>query len=649
MCKKVVMWALLGLLLSAPAFAGRGGLVYHEVQIRDELGRPVTDITTVTVYAPSTTSAATIYKDRARNDAITQAMTTSSTNTTLSNGSFYWWGPDGWDYTISDGTNTHTNGGHNSLTASDSYLIFPSYLQSISSTTYTDAQTATFGTGADFVLQGGATADRFTVTPTTTDETPDWYFGANTTGMDVRFFPATSADYMEWDADAEVLEFVGTSIGLDDDSDIFFGSGDDWSMTSDTAKHLDILPLTGDESYILNVGADSAGADVYFFAATSGDYFLWDASDEAVEIVGGNLQVDDGNIALDDGDQLLFGTTLGTGDFSISDESDVLLITQVADGTGEVAFSADGEGMDITFYTDTASSYIKIDENGQTNGSMVFEATDLHMMDGDFIIFGDGSDFTIDSSTAKQLDIVGANTDETDAVHIGVDSAGIDLSLHGATASDILLWDASEDYLHMIGDKVLFTLAEAAAANVFKVDCTGASGDTDVIQLETTDGGIMLLADGDTEGDISLDAEDDITITAAGDLVLAVTGTFDAGGAMLDNLQITTEVVSGTTDELTAAQSGNIIIYTQTGGACTVTLPELTAAGLWYILVDADPVAGEDLVIDPEGDGTINGDTAGNSITCATDIDGQAILICGTAADTWYAILLGGSAAWTEE
>jgi len=420
-------------------------------------------------------------------------------------------------------------------------------------------------------------------------------------------------------------------------------------MTSDTAKHLDILPLTGDESYILNVGADSAGADVYFFAATSGDYFLWDASDEAVEIVGGNLQVDDGNIALDDGDQLLFGTTLGTGDFSISDESDVLLITQVADGTGEVAFSADGEGMDITFYTDTASSYIKIDENGQTNGSMVFEATDLHMMDGDFIIFGDGSDFTIDSSTAKQLDIVGANTDETDAVHIGVDSAGIDLSLHGATASDALLWDASEDYLHMIGDKVLFTLAEASAANVFKVDCTGASGDTDVIQLETTDGGIMLLADGDTEGDISLDAEDDITITAAGDLVLAVTGTFDAGGAMLDNLQITTEVVSGTTDTLTAAQSGNIIIYTQTGGACTVTLPELTAAGLWYILVDADPVAGEDLVIDPEGAGTINGDTAGNYIKCENDRDGEAILICGTAADTWYTIAFGSSTVWTEE
>lgn len=379
-----------------------------------------------------------------------------------------------------------------------------------------------FGDDLDFTMTSDSTAV-FKLASLATDESAIVHIGADQAGIDVRFYPATTAEYMEWDAGNEALEFVGTEIHLDDASILEIGTGKDFTVYSDTATVLEFDPAAaGNEirfgtantdAVVLTWYSDSSGDTVVFdeenimvefedvtlalgdstpilFGDTIGTgdismqavgtalvidgviagtgsvtignddddiLFKWFAETASAfwQFTGDQLQADGAAgtaaLALGDGDAILFGDTLGTGDFSISDASDILLITQVSDGVGAVAFSADSEGMDVKFYTDTASSYILIDEDGRTNGSMVFEATDLHMMDGDFVVFGDGADFTIDSSTAKNLDIIGASSDESDIINIGADTTGVDMKWFASTTTDTVLWDASDEALEFVG------------------------------------------------------------------------------------------------------------------------------------------------------------------------------------------------------
>lgn len=492
------------LIFSGSLLAQTGGLVYHEVQIEDEFGRDVTDITSVSIYAPGTTNTQTIYKDAALSLEITQPMTTTSTNTTLSSGKFYWYGADGWDFTVTDGTNTHGNYGHNSLNSSMGKIIFPSYLQSISSTTYSDAQTATFGSDSDFVLQGGLTGDRFTVTPHATDESAAWWFGANTSGVDVFFYAATTGDYVQWDADDEAVEWVGAQAHFDDDSDIQVGSDKDWTIDSETTKVLDFTPLAGDESYIINIGADEAGADLKLFASTSGDYLLWDASDEALEAVGAQIHLDDdsplylgstaGDIKLQfdgsdflidasttdeamkigdtttgfdvhyyfegagefltdyDGDfidltddmDLRFGTGASSnGDFQISSgATNILAIEQVVADTGTMTIGADDTDIPLTWYAETSGAELLL-----TGNTATFDGMSLRLNDDDALYFGDSGEafkFEYDEDGTDNLLVTAAAAN--DAVQFGDGTTATDVIFQStADASAQVQFDASGD------------------------------------------------------------------------------------------------------------------------------------------------------------------------------------------------------------
>ena len=429
------------------------------------------------------------------------------------------------------------------------------------------------------------------------------FVGGTTTG-DVTI-TGSAADILFDVSDDELM--------FQDDAELSFGDTADIVIAYDNTS----LNILGDNKDI-RFGADGVGPNVTFFTEAGSSLIVVDEDLNA-------LTFDAADIGMGEGDEIKFGDALGTGDMSISCTSNVLLVTQVADGTGSVVFSADGEGMDVTWFGDTAGSDMTWDENANTNGALILDAADIELGDADFIQFGDGADFVIHSTTGKQLQITGANTDETDEVHIGVDSAGVDLSLHGATASDALLWDASEDYLHMIGDKALFTLAEAGAANVFKVDATGAAGsEIDLIVLETSDGGIQLLADGDDEGDIDIDAEDNITITAADTITLSGATTIATG------ILTPSEVVTAT-NEIEITESGTVYALT-TATEFVTTLPTAaTSAGVTFKFIlgaapaDADFTIVTDtledllygMVLEAETDTTEDGPTiqTGDTIT----------------------------------
>ena len=444
-----------------------------------------------------------------------------------------------------------------------------------------------FGDSSEFVLEYDENGDDdlVLVAATANDQ---FCVGDGTTGTDfvcVSSAGTTTTHAVWFDASGNTNEGIW-KFGNDD-------HGMDVEFYGETASQLVTWDHSADTWYF---GDDAEGIDVYFNADTTGDYWLWDESDEALEGVGVQIH-------LDDDSDLQFGTDK---DFSVySDTADTLEFDPATAGNGILLGTAYNDAVDVTWYGDTNGDTVAFDEE---NCEVLFTDIDLQLDDAAKLIFGTGDDITVYSDTA-------------DTLTIDAGAAGDTLEL-GAAYDDAfdVVWYGDVD-----GDTVTFT--EETCEVIFED-----------ITLTMQDDTTITFGDGD---DITVEYDEDGTDT------LLITGNTFVSGTFGSSL--VTEVVAGTADTLTAAQSGSVLIYTQTGGACTVTLPEATAAevGVYYWIVDANATGAVDLKIDPEGAGTINGAAAGNYVENQTDADGCAALIVCTAADTWYTIYT--PSAWAEE
>ena len=86
-------------------------LTKKQISIVDEFDRPVTSITSITVQDVGTSDSKSIYKDKEGQTAITNPITTSSTNTTLVQdaGLFYFWSHlPTFKLVVTDGTASRT-------------------------------------------------------------------------------------------------------------------------------------------------------------------------------------------------------------------------------------------------------------------------------------------------------------------------------------------------------------------------------------------------------------------------------------------------------------------------------------------------------------------------------------------------------------
>ncbi len=413
-----------------------------------------------------------------------------------------------------------------------------------------------------------------------------------------------------------------------------------------------------------NVGQIQLGAtnsmDLKILGSTNTDIALFDAS-------AGMLILDSYPIALGDGDAILFGDTLGTGDFSITDTSDVLVITNVVDGTGTVGFGAAGTGIDVAFHGDAGSGLMTWDENQNTNGALVFNNADIELGDADLINWGDSDDFSM-TATNQAFTFGTLTSDETSAWNFGANTDGDDVKLFGATTSEYWLWDASADSILPVCGNALYTMTDAEA-NQFKVNATGAVAGI-AIQLETTSGGIHLLADHATNGDITLDAEDDIILITTGQLTITNTDAVQISGA-LTVAGVTTlngtlvgdgattvvgtlpllEAFTGADNVLTIAESGTVFTNTADGDGSLHTLPEAsTALGMNFTFV---VTAAQTLTINPK-DATdqIQGLTnaAGDAISSAAV--GDSITLTSVDANIWAVTACnnsnGNADAWVD-
>lgn len=536
--KKLTIILMLALLIS-PVLARNTSDVFHEVQVVDELGNDVTDITSVTILNPgSTVGSPTIYRDRNRQNTITQPMTTSSTNTTLSNGRFSWYGPSNWDFTITDGTNIANNADHRDRTASEGTLVFPSYLTSISTTTYTDAQSATFGTTDSAQLQYIAgTAFRFTPSsdgiifqvgvPSGNQFDTVFLVGGGTDGLTIDEGAAT----LVWTGGAASLNNSGsgaTNIGVGSTGAISIGDSASgvWSIDGTTTG-----TINADDS----IGITTSGA----------------AADITVDALVGSVIVDGGEAAAD---AVIIRATGAAGGIDITSLADIDITT-----TGTA-----GEDISLT----------------NTGGSIVVTATEAI----------------------------------ADAIGL-ISTGGVDIT--AAATFDI--------DLTATGGKCLVVASEAAA-DQFKVDATGTVAGN-AINLETTDGGVLINADGAANGDIELNSADDMTMTVAGDYTLAVTGSTVLPNDVL--LKTTTAILDTEMDnlaatpiELVAAVAGNTIEFVSAIYALD-----------WATTAWTEPSAPDDLVIRFEN-------TTGRIVSALLDATGFATatedtvaFVDGTVAD----------------
>lgn len=597
---------LILVLLFSTASARDTGLVYHEVQVVDEVGRPVTDISSVEIYLPDTTTNQVIYADRGQNLVITIPMTTGSANTTLSNGTFSWYGQDGWDFSITDGTNISTNATHRTRTASEHRLVFPSYLTSITTVALLDGQTMTYGTSSDWVAESGTVSDRMTWTPATTS-TSAFYIGNASFTADLNLF-GDGGFHVIWDASEDTLELLDNVV-------LAVGTGDDYTITHNGSA----TTITG--AYTTS-GIVTHSVDVIFDGTNDA---LWDDSEST-------FQFNDNTVAG-------FGNTGAAPDVEMTWDTDSWnWIPSASDTDLEVGSAADG--FDWHYFFEDAGEFF-----------WDYDGDFINLTDDMDIRFGTGAssdgDFQISSSSANLLTI-GQIVAGTGSVAVGVDDAGLDWTFFGDTTAIFSMWDTSANFWHYEGQAVVFefegvtadgnettlsvtdptadvvyTLPDAGAGTYSLMSSTLATnapgiansvtgGTNQLIYEGTADGFETIVTANDATADATLAFPDD-----SGDVVYAPEGVVDyAAGA--GALPITHAVIT----------------YESTGGAEALTLADGKPGQLLQVNHDTDG-----------GNGVITPATALGYTSIDLADDGDMVTFMFVDTQGWIIIGTAGNAA----
>ncbi len=431
-----------------------------------------------------------------------------------------------------------------------------------------------------------------------------------------------------------------------------------------------------------NINIDtSAGAMV--LTSIGGDITL-DASDSSIVIRGTE---ESATAIVIDADGTVGGITLdyGTGNFVVTGTGVSADFTLDAD-----LISIDGTGASNITFTNGADEDVTISTAGAADHSLIITTTGTAADSLQITTTAGGMDITNGGASGEDLDIDGVlsavtiNSDEatTDAIDISASAGGITmastavasawthvatgtddnltLSVTGATASSLVLSSsgtgadaidinataggididisggvATEDFAVTTDTSITF-IATEAVADQFSVDAQGTVIG-DAISLDTTDGGIMLDADGGSNGDIELNAASDISLVAAG--IITFTGAMYPAG-------IITETISANDTMDTAADVGTLILVDT--AAVVILLPGV-ATGLeyWVMNIGAD---GTEIHVDTNASDKILGGCGFTALddgdritnTGATANKGDYVRLRYGTAVGWYIVEMNG-------
>lgn len=506
MFRKSIILILFALLLNT-AWAVQP---YHEVQVVDETGAKVTTITSVSIYAPDSTTDAVIYMDRGEQNTITIPMTTSSTNTTLSDGLFYWYGPDGYNFSITDGSNIANNADHRARTSSEGRLFFPSYLTAISSTTYTDAQSATFGTGGDWVLRGGNVANQMSFTPIADNSNFIIGVSGTTLNSDFNVYVGTALG-LKLDAGDPSLTWDGGAVLVNHDSNFNVGINTGTSTGNSTIGSSTSGTVAIDTTAGITVNADDSiavttSAGTIDIDSTGGDFGI-DATDKSVLIDAGESATDamiiqatgaaggvelisgTGDITLDSGDDIFLEADTGVGDV-------ISIVNTQGTAAGAILIQANAAGGDLNLDSvlgrieieaeeDVANALYLIADGATASTIQIFNDTGTSVTEtaASIQMLSDVGGISLASTAnlAKSIQLV-ANGGTTETIYIqadqgdGVASINVVSDAGGITlnaAKPVVITNAFEPDIVVVADGAITILANNSGQDHLIPDLTG--------------------------------------------------------------------------------------------------------------------------------------------------------------------------------
>jgi len=360
-----------------------------------------------------------------------------------------------------------------------------------------DDEELRFGNSNDFVFQYDSSTANMAIDAAAANDGIDI---GSTVATDVIFHGTNAGRDVTWDSSADSIIFA-------DSAELVFGTGSDITIAWDQTR----LNITGSGSQI-RFGADDEGVDVLFYGETASAQMLWDESADQLVVAGG------AQISLNDDVELLFGTgSSNAGDFSIASDGTSLSIAEISSAGKAVNVGVSGKGLDFNLYGDdagrdcywdqsanqlelkddallafgsadditmtwdqtklvisgaAADSAIHIGDatnldlviyGGTTTNAITFDTDDsaltctfngfdLYLDDDDVLAFGDDQDMTITYDQSKLLFHAAAGDDE---INFGGDGTNLDVRFCGATTSNDILFDCSDEQLEFNGIDIL--------------------------------------------------------------------------------------------------------------------------------------------------------------------------------------------------
>lgn len=409
--------------------------------------------------------------------------------------------------------------------------------------------------------------------------------------------PTTDTTRISGTGSGNLVELVNNGTGKDVD-----GTSSTWSVTKAGAAvfaSIGAHTITGDIDLDDGVTAspsltftDATNETAVFSKADSGDLSVTTEAADGLQVLVGNLSIGNGSpgVALDGEDVYIEGTLEVDGAVQIDG---AFAATSTVSITGAITL-ANGLTLDNavnnTFEWNENSEEIKWTfasnalDLDSTTGVVTLEIFDgstgtiTHAADG----AADDLTFSLTGAQDSSL-IISSTGTAADAMQITTSAGGLDISVTGAADEDLdittptssINLTASEAIATAIvlsapaggidittaatfdidltatGGKILL-IASEAAADQFKIDAQGTVVG-DAINLETSDGGIMLNADGAANGDIELNAGDDVIISAVGSVTMG--GTDGVGGGLNYSWEDLTATDAGVAASLTVVST----------------------------------------------------------------------------------------------
>lgn len=212
-------------------------------------------------------------------------------------------------------------------------------------------------------------------------------------------------------------------------------------------------------------GVDATGVDVTLYADTTGDLWLWDQSDEALEGVGVQLH-------LDDDTDLQFGTDK---DFTVESDTAKTLefIPLVVDSTAAINIGIDAAGADLKLFGETTGEYLLWDASGD-----------------DLIGNYDTTIFTQTGAAANQFKVDATGAIAGYAIVFETTDGGVQINADGADNGDISIDAADDATLTTGGDLTLAVTgtvsAGGSAITNHKVPFEAVTAETNVLAAAET-------------------------------------------------------------------------------------------------------------------------------------------------------------------